>query len=296
MVMRATDRLPLPMRALLAAGFACAALTLAGCQRFVLHFAEPKFLRAGPNGSDTPGTFGAPYEHVAIPSDARTLDGYLVRQPAGCKSRAAVLLFHGVMETISEWSAAQSFLRDHCIASLVFDYSGHGSSSPGGTVERVDRDAVAAYRFFAAAFGADSRLCVLGHSMGNGPMLEELPAFQPAPACVVVASPLSSLRDWAGSHAPRIVVYMIPDVWNSVANVSRNASPLLVIHSRSDKVNPIEMGRRVFAAAGDPKQMIEVEGFNHNALYRTPGLPWWSPVLRFIEQGREADREQPQRP
>jgi alpha-beta hydrolase superfamily lysophospholipase len=255
---------------------------LAGCQSIVLHLAEPHFLKTGPNGPETPQTFGAPYDHVSIASDSRTLDGYVVRAPGECTTHSAVLIFHGVMETISEWGAAQAFLREHCVSSLVFDYTGHGNSSPGGTVRAVNRDALAAYRFFSAAFGSDERLCVLGHSMGNGPMLEELPAFMPAPSCVVVASPLSSLRDWGVAHVSRLMAYMIPDVWNSVANIARSAVPVLIIQSRSDTVNPIEMGHRVFAAAHEPKRMIELDGFKHNAIYKTPSLEWWSPVLAFI--------------
>jgi alpha-beta hydrolase superfamily lysophospholipase len=258
---------------------------LAGCQSIVLHFAEPHFLKTGPNGPDTPQTFGAPYEHVSIPSGTRILDGYLVRAPDECSNHSAVLIFHGVMETISEWSAAQAFLRENCVASLVFDFTGHGNSSHGGTVKRVNHDALAAYRYFSTAFGSDQRLCILGHSMGNGPMLEELPAFTAAPSCVVVASPLSSLRDWGVAHVSRLMAYMIPDVWNCVANISRNTVPVLVIHSRSDSVNQIEMGLRVFAAAREPKRMIEVDGFRHNAIYKTPSLIWWSPVLAFIQQG-----------
>lgn len=268
---------------ILALAFATGAV--AGCQSIVLHFAEPHFLKTGPNGPDTPQTFGAPYEHVSIPSEMRILDGYLVRAPEECKTHSAVLIFHGVMETISEWAAAQAFLRQHCVASLVFDYTGHGNSARGGTVKRVNRDALAAYRYFSTAFGSDDRLCILGHSMGNGPMLEELPGFTAAPSCVVVASPLSSLRDWGVAHVSRLMAYMIPDVWNCVANIARNTVPVLVIHSRSDSVNQIEMGLRLFTAARQPKRMIEVDGFKHNAIYKTPSLIWWSPVLAFIQQG-----------
>ena len=103
-------------------------------------------------------------------------------------------------------------------------------------------------------------------------------------SCVVVASPLSSLRDWGVAHVSRLMAYMIPDVWNSVHNIARSSVPVLVIQSRSDTVNPIEMGRRVFTAAHEPKRMIEVDGFKHNAIYKTPSLIWWSPVLAFIAE------------
>ena len=240
----------------------------------------------GSNGPETPQSFGAPLERVTIPSDGRILDGVYVRALDGCETPGAVLIFHGVMETVSEWSAAQAFLRTHCVDSLVFDYTGHGNSSPGGSVERVDRDAAAAYAYFVATAGADRRLCVLGHSMGNGPMLDALPMFTPAPSCVVVGNPLSSLRDWGAAHVSSLMRYLIPDVWNSLANVARAVSPILVVHSRDDTVNPIEMGRRVFAAAPEPKYFVELASLRHNALYRAPDMAWWMPTVNFILTGR----------
>jgi alpha-beta hydrolase superfamily lysophospholipase len=248
-----------------------------------LRYFEAKFLSTGPNGPETPASVGLAYERVNIPSNGRTLDGYFVPAAAACQPKVAVLIFHGIMETISEWVPGQKFLCDHCVTSLVFDYSGHGDSSRPGTVKNLNQDAVAAYSWFAARFGNETRLCVLGHSMGNGPMTEGLAMFQPPPACVVVANAFSSLRD-AGMHrgTPRIFVYMTPDMWNSVKNISSARAPVLVIGSDADTVNPIGMGERIFAAAPVPKQMIVVHGFKHNALYQSPSEEWWGPVLEFL--------------
>ena len=214
------------------------------CGRSILfHHFEPKFLTTGPNGQETPESVGLAYERVKIPSLNRTLDGYLVLAPSACQLKVALLIFHGVMETISEWVGAQRFLYDHCVTSLVFDYSGHGDSSRPGTFQNLNQDAVAAYSWFASRFANDTRRCILGHSMGNGPMLESLLNFHPMPACVVVANAFSSLRD-LGVHrgTPRILTYMMPDVWNNVENISHAHAPLLWVGSDADSVNPIAMG------------------------------------------------------
>jgi len=250
----------------------------------ILQYFEPKFLTTGPNGPETPESVGLTYERAKIASSNRTLDGYLVQASSACQPKVALLIFHGVMETISEWVKAQRFLYDHCVSSLVFDYSGHGDSSRPGTVKNLDQDSTAAYTWFASRFTNDTRLCVLGHSMGSGPMLDALPSFQPAPACVVVANAFSSLRD-AGVHrgTPRILVYMTPDAWNNAKNISRNRAPLLLIHSDADTVNPIAMGERIFQAAPEPKQMVVLHGFKHNDLYKSPSEQWWAPVLQFLQ-------------
>jgi alpha-beta hydrolase superfamily lysophospholipase len=260
--------------------------SMAACPSLVMRHYEPKFLTTGPNGPETPQSVGIPYERLRISSGDRTLDGYLVQAPQACQQHVAVLVFHGVMETISDWVKAQRFLYDHCVSSLVFDYSGHGDSSRPGTVKNLHQDALAAYSYFASRFANRARLCVLGHSMGNGPLLETLPSYEPAPSCVIVANAFSSMLDFGKAHSriPGILLYMMPDIWNNVKNVSHNRVPLLVVHSDADSVIPVEMGQRIFDAALEPKKMVVLHGFKHNALHQDPVEQWWMPVLQFMEE------------
>jgi uncharacterized protein len=266
-----------------ALGALCLVAGIAIARPLIMHFVSKQFLNTGPNGPQTPATAGLAFDRLKIPSGSRILDSYLVRAPASCQPRVAVLIFHGVMETISEWVPAQKFLYDHCISSMVFDYSGHGDSSRPGTIERVNEDGIPAYAVFAAQFPGE-RLCVLSHSMGSGPMLESLPRFVPAPSCVVVANAFSSLRDAGRKRGtPVFLLYGIPDVWDNVENVRHIKAPLLVAYSDGDTVNPPHMGQRIFDAAPGPKQLAVAHGFPHNALYQNPTEEWWGPVLRFLK-------------
>ena len=253
------------------------------CRPIVLYVSEREFLVTGPNGPETPATLGVPFERLKIASGNRQLDSFLVRAPSLCQMKAAVLVFHGVGETISQWVKAQRFLYDHCISSVVFDYSGHGESTKPGTFRNLREDAVAAYAAFSSQFRGDGRRCVLGFSMGNGPMLESIADFHPEPSCVVVASAFSSLRD-AGARrgSPNFVLYMIPDIWDNVEAVSRNHAPLLVVHSDADSVNPVAMGRQIFDSAPEPKRMVVLHGFKHNAAYMSPSEDWWNPAVQFL--------------
>ena len=150
------------------------------------------------------------------------------------------------METISEWVLAQKFLYDHCVSSIVFDYSGHGDSTRPGTIGHLNEDAIPAYATFVSQFPGE-RLCVLGHSMGNAPLLESLPRFSPPPSCVVVANAFSSLRDAGRKRGTSIfLLYAIPDAWDDVENAKLVRVPLLVVYSDADTVNPPDMGQQHF--------------------------------------------------
>jgi len=269
------------------AAFAIAALVLLALALYplLLDRLERAMISTGPNGPETPATVGLAYERLKIPSGNRLLDAYLVEAASSCRSRAALLIFHGVGETISQWVTVQRLLYDHCISSIVFDYSGNGNSSPPGTVRNLHQDAIAAYAQFHARFASTSRVCALGFSMGNAVLLDAYTEFHPAPDCMIVGGAFSSASDGA-VHAwgiPGWMAHGFPDQWNNVAAISRSHPPLLVVHSDADRTNPLWMGERIYQAAPQPKQLVMLHGLRHNAAYRGPIEQWWAPVVTFME-------------
>jgi len=249
---------------------------------------EQAMISTGPNGPETPASIGLAYERLKIPSGARALDAYLVEAASTCPMRTALLIFHGVGETISQWVGVQRLLYDHCISSVVFDYSGNGDSSKPGTVRNLHQDAIAAYVLFHERFAVTSRLCTVGFSMGNAVLLDAYIEFHPAPACMVVGGAFSSGRDSAvkGWGIPAWMARALPDQWNNIVAISHSHPPLLVVHSDADHTNPLWMGERIYQAAPEPKQFIMLHGLRHNAAYKGPIDQWWAPVITFIQEGQ----------
>lgn len=247
---------------------------------------ERAMISTGPNGPETPSTVGLAYERLKIPSGSRLLDAYLVEAAANCRPRSALLIFHGVGETISQWVNVQRLLYDHCISSVVFDYSGNGDSSPPGTVRNLHQDAIAAYTQFQARFAATSRVCLLGFSMGNAVLPDAYTEFHPSPSCMIVGGAFSSARDGA-VHAwgiPGWMAHLLPDQWNNVAAISRSHPPLLVVHSDADRANPLWMGEHIYQAAPQPKRLVILHGLPHNAAYSGRIDQWWAPVVTFMRE------------
>jgi uncharacterized protein len=132
----------------LGVGVCAVGLGIAARRRSLRSF-ERKTLNPGVLSEATPADAGLAYERLSIPSQDRQLDAFLVRAAPGCARTAALLIFHGRHETVADWVKVQSTLSLGCVSSLVFDYSGHGRSSPPGTIAHLDADAVAAYRAFS---------------------------------------------------------------------------------------------------------------------------------------------------
>jgi len=262
-------------------------LLLAGAylaaRRYALVQAEHGLMELHPKGAATPATYGVAFQEVTIPSGGRRLDAYLVRAPAACDRPPAVLIFHGRGETVSDWARAQAFLSGVCISSLVFDYSGHGSSSPPATIANLNEDSGSAYRVFAALFPRPTRRCLLAHSMGNAPMLVAYPRMAPAPDCVVAANAFTSVAGiGAAEGAPRALLFLVSGLWDNTAAIRAVRAPLLVIHSDADRVVPPAMGASLAAAAPAGAMRVTVHCFGHNAVYEQPEAGWWTPVTAFV--------------
>ena len=256
-------------------------------------YLQSKFLSTAPNGFETPETYGISFERVKIKSENRLLDSYIVIAPSNKQKQDVVLIFHGAGETISCWAKVQKKLYDNGISSLVFDYSGFGNSSHPGSIKNLNKDALAVYSYAISKF-KNSRLYVLGFSLGNAPMLASINDFKPAPSGVIVGSAFSSLKE-LGKYSGKanslfkILANVIPDVWNNTNAIKSNTSRLLVLHSDSDASNPLFMGQKIYTSANQPKQFVLLHGLKHNAPISDSSEVWWIPVYRFIEKDNNMD-------
>jgi alpha-beta hydrolase superfamily lysophospholipase len=244
---------------------------------------ETKTLNPGVVSEETPASAGVSFERVSIPSGSRQLDAFIVRAEQTCQPSAAVLIYHGRGETIADWVKVQRFLHDRCISSVAFDYSGHGHSSPNGTIDHLNEDAVAAASYFLERFSKSQRRCLLSHSLGGGPLLYAIAEGDMKPDCVVLGSPWSSFRAMAVlGGMPKAAEASMPDVWNNVSAARKLPSPLLWVHSENDRVIPLAFGRETFEAAPQPKSELVLPDFDHNAIYRQIPSEIWDPIARFM--------------
>ena len=54
--------------------------------------------------------------------------------------------------------------------------------------------------------------------------------------------------------------FVMRNTFESILKVRQIHAPILFLHSPEDAVIPIEEGRRLFAAAREPKQFVEIAG------------------------------------
>ena len=84
------------------------------------------------------------------------------------------------------------------------------------------------------------------------------------PAGLILESTFTSIPDIGAEAYPFLPVrFMSRYHYNTVDYVGRVRCPLLIVHSRDDEMIPVAHGRRLFDAAKEPKEFLEIQG-SHN--------------------------------
>src|SRR5882757_1034138 len=221
-------------------------------------------------------TFGK--ERLIIPSGKRRLSAVYVSAGEGTP---AVLICHGIGELVEYWGKVQGLLKGMGVSSLVFNYSGYGTSSGLLTAAHCEEDAAAACTELAGR--GHPSIVLLGFSLGSG--VGSAVASRVDIDGLVLCEGFSTLREAAMSMGfPRWVTRVVPDVWDTVHRVGELKNPVLVVHSDVDGLFPLSMAQRVAEACGPRGTLIVVNGLSHNAPIFAPTEDYWRPIAEWVNQ------------
>jgi uncharacterized protein len=210
----------------------------------------------------TGGQIPADAEKITIPgAEGVPLAAVIFRAEASHDSGFWVLHFHGNAE--SAFSHTQ--LR-HCqnltslgLNVLGFDYRGFGLSAGVASEAHMDEDAEAAYEELRRRGIPSDHIILWGHSLGSGPAVF-LASERPAAALVLFGA-FTSVPDAAADSYPYLPVRWLVSVhFNSLGIMPRLHLPVLIVHTTDDSLIPIQEGKRLYAAAKDPKQLLILNG------------------------------------
>jgi uncharacterized protein len=246
----------------------------------------------------TPGDIGLDFEAVRFTTDdGVTLSGWLI--PAARETRTAVIVLHGFSgNRLAELPAFVPWLHErHHV--LQFDFRGHGESGPAwvtlGSHERRDVEAavdflharglgpialfgvsmgasiaiVAAPDLPVAAVVADSAFAELHHPIGNRLRVDGYPLPALGSRAIVAAAALRTRS-------------RLPDAIRYAARLAPRA--LLVIAPKEDQLISWRQGLRLYEAAGEPKELLVVDGAGHAEAYALDPETYRSRVLAFLER------------
>jgi fermentation-respiration switch protein FrsA (DUF1100 family) len=214
-----------------------------------------------------PEDLGWRFEEVRLrTSDGLTLHGWFL--PAGTASNGtgAVILFcHGNGGNISHRLPVYEVLLETGASVLAFDYRGYGQSEGTPGEEGTYRDAEAALEWLVNRGFAPTQIIAFGESLGGG-VATEL-ARRHRLGGLVLQSTFTSIPD-VGAE----LFWWLPVRWlGSIAydthkKLPRVQSPVVIMHSREDRLVRFHHAEKNYAAAKEPKWLVELQGDHNDAL------------------------------
>ena len=249
---------------------------------FLIFLLQPRFIYFPERiFYETPDKAGLSYETVSFKAaDGVNLSGWFI--PAG-KPRGVVLFCHGNAGNISHRLDSILIFHHLGLSTFIFDYRGYGASEGKPTEAGTYLDAEAAWRYLTEERDLPpTGIILFGRSLG-GAVAARI-AQDHKPEALIVESTFTSVPDIAADIYPFLPVRLLTRFdYNAGEYIGRVACPVLVIHSTGDDIIPFAHGRRLFEAAKEPKQFLEIAG-THNDGFVTSAKSYKEGLDAFVSR------------
>lgn len=229
----------------------------------------------------------APFDDLAIdhPQGGRRRI-WVMRTADNSAARPWVLYLHGNASNV-----ATRLNLLHCerlralgLNVLAPEYRGFGGTEGVPTEAGLDSDARTAYDYLRRELHADPhRLVIYGWSLGSA-VAVDLASHVDEAAVILEGAPASLVAIGERRYPYFPIRMLIRNPFESIRKIDRIGSPILFLHSPEDAVIPFEEGRKLFAAAREPKQFVEVSGGH---VYASEKDPRFFPAIRAFLQARQ---------
>lgn len=234
--------------------------------------------------SATPLDAGLQFEDLSLKTDdGETVKAWYVPSGNADDGTKTILFCHGNAGDMGDriWSL-QTFNKLG-FNTLIFDYRGYGESSGEPTEQGTYLDVLACWDCLVNERGVRPKnIVVFGRSLGGA--IASRMAANANPGALVLESVFSSVPDMAHKMFPYLPVGLFCRFkYDNVANVARVKCPVLVAHSREDHTCPFSQGQKVFAAANEPKQFVEIKG-GHNDGGLDSNPDYQEKLVKFLEE------------
>jgi len=237
--------------------------------RWFMYFPDPA--RVAPVEAGLSGV-----EEVELKTqDGETLVVWYAKAKAG---QPTFLYFHGNAGNAAGRAEKIATILEHGAGVFYLNNRGYGGSTGKPTESANVADAIAAYGHLRAS-GVEARSIVLyGESLGSG-QATQLAGLRDVRA-VVLESPLTSTVD-VGKRTYFFLPLglILSDQYRNIDHVAKMKAPLLVLHGEWDEVIPVAMGKRIYAAANEPKKLELFAAGHHSDLFDHGA---WERVRSFL--------------
>lgn len=210
---------------------------------------------------------GSAADRLTDASDARlqTSDGLELSawrvNPAEPNGMAVLYLPGNAGNRLSRAEIGQA-VADQGFTVLLVDYRGYGGNPGSPSEEGLARDADAGVDYLREAGFEESRMLIVGESIGTG--VAASLASRIAPAGVVLRSPYESLAALARHQYGIPLGFLLRDRFDTLSAIGAVTAPVLVLAGDADEVIPVSQSEAVAALVPQLHSLVVVPGAGHN--------------------------------
>ena len=206
--------------------------------------------------------------------------------------RPTLLFFYGKGGSLAETRIWFEAFRRLDVNVLMPDYVGFGQSGGRESEAGCFATAQAAYDYLRAQPDVDQKCIVIsGFSLGSGVAVDlaarELSAGEPVAGLALFAA-YTSLADEAHQEYPVYPTFLLRGLlrspFASEQKMPRVTCPVLIVHSRADRLIPFWMSERLAGASAGPVTRLTVTRADHADYFRVEGKAIYAALGRFLEK------------
>lgn len=245
--------------------------------------------------SYTPGELGLDYEKVILKTDdGLRLRGWYVPGKKSDDSGLTLLFCHGNGGNIMHRLDSINIFYNLGVNCFIFDYRGYGNSEGTPTEDGTYLDAKAAYEWLINEKKEQpDNIIAFGRSLG-GAIAAQL-ASKYEVGSLVIESGFTSYIDMGRKFYPYMPVRWFARYnYNTLDYIKQVRCPVMMIHSRNDEIIPFEFGLKLYEAANEPNEFIELFG-NHNDGFLVSNEIYkkaWEKWLEFVKSYQSQSQHQ----
>lgn len=223
-------------------------------QRHFLYFPDP--VRTAPM---TAGLPDVEERSLETPDGQRIIAWYGKAKPG----QPTLLYFHGNGGALDDRRERIRAYLDLGRGVYMMSYRGY-SGSTGSPTERANvADAKLAYDDLLRESVAAKDILIYGESLGTGVAVQV--AREKPTLGLILDSPFTSVAERAADFYPWLPARLLmTDRYDSLSVIGEVRTPLFILHGEADEIVPVDMGRKLFAHANEPKEIVTLPGAGHN--------------------------------
>jgi uncharacterized protein len=229
----------------------------------------------------TPADIGLKFESIHLKTkDLAAIAGWWI---PSVNERGVILLSHGNTGNISDCMESIKIFNRLKLSIFIYDYRGYGESKGTPSEEGTYLDAEASWFYLINGRKiAEEKIIVFGRSLGGS--ISAWLADIHTPGMLIIESSFISLVDVANDRHPWFPGKLaFGESYSTGTHLINIKCPVLIIHSKDDKISPYIQGEKLFQAANEPKELLVISG-SHNDGFMESLVKYESGIDSFISK------------